>query len=114
MEAMAAESLIASAWELEGFLTRTRFPVKTEKGQYLGHIVRVRALSTREVLFMVLEGVQRRIAEGYGRRFGQPVLDAFRELLRYCAPAASGGGRVSEDLRVETVRRVRSIIGDDL
>lgn len=34
MEAMAAEALVASAWELDGYLTKVRWPVRLASGQF--------------------------------------------------------------------------------
>lgn len=220
MEAMAAESLVASAWELDGFLTKVRWPVRTESGQcsdidviginatgvvrlaeckvpygprhiqvvtgdladnfglqepcaWLGSAANIERLwsappdwlprissvtslefwvcaniwfpddgsrkracnsvyqhvrslcphglagklsvqikSTRDVLLEVIGGVRRRVKdEGPGRRFGQPVLDTMRELIRYSLPKPNGGGQVGAGIREQTRDELLRVLG---
>lgn len=212
MEAMAAESLVASAWELDGFLTKLRCPVRTESGQasdidviginaagivrlaeckvpwgarhiqviqddlpegWLASAANIERLwnappewfprqveelefwlcanlwfpdeesekrahnnvyqyvrplcphglrgklsikikSTRDVLLNVISGVKGRvIVEGQGRRFGQPVLDTVRELVRYSNPIPHGGGQVGAQIRAETRAELLRVLGFD-
>lgn len=220
MEAMAAESLVACAWELDGFLTKIRWPVRSPHGQFsdidvvgvnaegsvrfaeckvpwgprairvvdrsfaknFGHeepcnwldradnirriwadsppwlpnkrdvksvefwicanvwfsdeaareaakrsvytsvrkkcprelkdLVTIEIRSTRDVLFQVVTGVRKSIHQDrHGRRFGHPILDAVRELLRYTHPAPSGGGRVAKRIALETRNDLLSALG---
>lgn len=63
--------------------------------------VSVHVKSTCDVLLDVITKVRQR--EGHGRRFGQPILDSIRELVRYANPDANGGRRVERLIR-ETTR----------
>jgi hypothetical protein len=68
--------------------------------------------STRDLLFGVLRGVRREILDhGYGKRFGDPVLDALRELVRYAHPAPHGGGQVAGEIRAETREQLLDALG---
>ncbi|MGB8299221.1 MAG: hypothetical protein WCG85_27640, partial [Polyangia bacterium] len=51
--------------------------------------------STRDlILERIVRGVRERVVnDHHGKRFGNPVLDAARELVRYANPAQHGGGR---------------------
>lgn len=214
MEAMAAESLVATAWELEGFLTKVRWPIRVDGGysdvdvigvnaapvarlaeckvrgparavyvvdadfeSWLGdwakcienmerlwaqrpdwlptpnatsrvemwfcgnvwfrdqetmataearfsELVRARCprglehkavgriVSTRDLLVSVVSGVRNRVVEdGHGKRFGNPLLDAMRELIRYTSPQPHGGGRVGEKISHETRTQVLGALG---
>lgn len=205
MEAMAVESIVSSLWELDGYLTRTRYPVKVDGGysdvdvvgvdaagsvrlaeckvrgparavyvieggieSWLGSwataldniprlwddrpgwlpqrgdvaglefifyaniwlpteearrsadaeftsMVRARCpkglkakasgrvVCTRDLVLDVIEGVRARVVDDrHGKRFGNPVLDAVRELVRYSFPRPHGGGRVGETIQAET------------
>ncbi|MEQ1729346.1 MAG: hypothetical protein ABL982_13295 [Vicinamibacterales bacterium] len=191
---MAIEGLVSAVWELEGYLTRVRWPVATERGQYsdidvvgvssaavrvaeckargaanavlvmpdgvdleawlgdwadslvnvqrlwtsppewlprgrsvhvefwycanvwfpsedvrtsvdaqltamlasrapkVGAPVVGRFYSTLDVLLMAIRGVRKSV-QVQGRRFGNPILDILRELVRYTAADPKGGGR---------------------
>lgn len=212
MEAMAIETLVATVWELDGYLARARWPVQTEKGQYsdidvvgvagqsvrlaeckvrgpaatvwvvpdgvdvegwlgdwadslvnvdrlwgappawlpqgrhatiefwycanfwfpsaeaheaadaqLTRLVAARAprdggrvdakfYTTLDLVIMAVERV-RSTVEGRGRRFGDPLLDVIRELVRYTSARASGGGRgVSAQIVEESVARLTAAV----
>jgi hypothetical protein len=217
MEAMAAESLVASAWELDGFLTKTRVPVTVPGGysdvdvlgvdgagtlrvaeckvpyearrvivadaeatasfvtwlggwtksvenierlfatdetwvksaravdywlcaniwfapgsdpdaataQLLSFVKKrvpaklrdsttVRVVSTRDLLLDVISRVRLRIEDGWGKRFGTPVLDAARELIHFCDPIPRGGGRGLHDtIRQQTRDELLKALGLD-
>lgn len=49
-----------------------------------------------ELVMDAIRIVQREVVvDGWGKRYGDPLLDAIRELVRYAHPCASGGGRTS-------------------
>ena len=49
--------------------------------------VRVHITSTFEVVASVVEGARRQLQAGRGARFGDPLLDSIREVLRYLDPS---------------------------
>ena len=207
MEAMAAESIVGTVWELEGFLTKVRWPVKVDGGysdidvvgvnaagtvrlaeckvrgparqvlvvatdfeSWLGDwgksvdnierlwseaprpawlpprsVARIemwfcanvwfarpelhaaaearftklvasksphglkgsavgRIRSTRDLLVDIVSKVRTRVIDHrHGKRFGNPILDAVRELIRYTSPTARDGGYgASEQIAAET------------
>lgn len=215
MEAMAVESIVSSLWELDGFLTRTRYPVKVDGGysdidvvgvdaagavrlaeckvrgparavyvitggieDWLGgwasaldNIARLweehpgwlpgrkdvasleftfyanvwlptdearaaadseftrmvrdrcprsfrskatgRVVCTRDLVLAVIEGVRRRVVDDrHGKRFGNPVLDAVRELVRYSHPRPHGGGRIGSRIQAETMTLISESLSE--
>ena len=69
-------------------------------------------ISTRDVLIEVVRGVRLEIVdEEYGRRFGDPILDIVREMVRYAYPQAVGGGvGVSKVISEETEKKIRDVL----
>jgi len=64
-----------------------------------------RIVSTREVLLEVIKRVRGDVVDDkWGRRYGDPLLDAVRELVRYSCPKALGGGRVGQEIARESAR----------
>ncbi len=68
-----------------------------------------------ELLFTAVHRVREEVVEkGWGKRYGDPLLDALRELIRYACPQPSGGGRVGATIR-EQVRQnlLRAVFGEE-
>jgi hypothetical protein len=68
-----------------------------------------------ELLLRAIEEVRVEVVEkAWGKRYGDPLLDALRELIRYAHPQPSGGGRVGATIR-EEVRRdlLRAVFGEE-
>jgi hypothetical protein len=64
-------------------------------------------VSTLDVVLDAVVATRREIMEsGMGQRFGHPVLDTFREILRYLRPRPYGGGRVAERIAAESRDRI--------
>jgi hypothetical protein len=58
-----------------------------------------------QLLLAAIAGVRKEVVEkGWGKRYGDPLLDAIRELVRYTHPWPSGGGRIGTRIK-EQVRR---------
>jgi hypothetical protein len=53
-------------------------------------------------------------SRGWGKRYGDPLLDALRELIRYAYPRPSGGGRVGSTIRDEVRGNLlRAVFGEE-
>src|SRR5713101_7115228 len=59
--------------------------------------------SSFELLIAALDRMRNDIVdEDWGKRYGDPLLDAIRELIRYSNPLPSGGGRIKARIREAT------------
>lgn len=95
----------AASWQLLSFVKK-RVPVR------LRDRTSVRVVSTRDLLLDIISRVRLRIESGWGKRFGTPVLDAARELIRFCDPIPRGGGRGFHDrIRDETRDQLLKALG---
>ncbi len=75
-----------------------------------GDRVEARFYTTLDLVIMAVERV-RSAVEGRGRRFGDPILDVIRELVRYTSARASGGGRgASAQIVEESVARLAAAV----
>lgn len=75
--------------------------------------VSVQIKSTRDILLDVIGRVRTRVRGGHGRRFGHPILDAIRELVRYSNPKPGGGGQVGAKIAEETRMALLNALGFD-
>lgn len=57
-----------------------------------------RILTTRDLILSSIQEVRAKSEEDWGRRYGDPVLDVLRELVRYSKPKPGGGGRRARSL----------------
>lgn len=68
--------------------------------------------STRDVLLGLIRSVHARIIdEGHGKRFGNPVLDSVRELIRFMNPSPHGGRRVGQRIVADTWECLLAALG---
>jgi len=59
--------------------------------------------STRDVFLSLVRTVRKRIIdERHGKRFGNPVLDSVRELIRFMNPTPHNGGHVGQRIVADT------------
>ena len=66
--------------------------------------------TTLDLVIMAVERVRSAVKER-GRRFGDPILDVIRELVRYTSARASGGGRgASAQIVEESVTRLTAAV----
>jgi hypothetical protein len=78
----------------------------------LKHKVRGRVISTRDVIFSIIAQVRTRIVdEAHGRRFGNPILDVIRELVRFANPVPKDGRRCSRQVSDQTQARLLEALG---
>ena len=71
-----------------------------------------RVVSTLDVLLHVVASIRKRVVdEEHGKRFGDPVLDALRELVRYAHPLPADGGRIGGEIRACTIARLHDALG---
>jgi len=55
------------------------------------------------VILSIIDQVRRLIVDkGHGRRFGNPILDVIRELVRFANPAPKDGGRCGQQISDQT------------
>jgi hypothetical protein len=81
---------------------KSKMPKKF-KGKVTGEIK-----STLEIWIEVLKKVRRDIEEGYGKRYGDPILDVAREIIRFSNPAA--GHRLSNKIATETKKALDEVL----
>jgi hypothetical protein len=80
------------------------------KGRSSAHIH-----SSIDLLLEAIRKVREQVVEnGWGKRYGDPLLDAIRELVRYSHPAPAGGGRVGQTLMEETTNRFLNALGNGI
>lgn len=74
--------------------------------------VQARIRSTSDLLFGLIRDVRRRVIdEDHGKRFGHPLADSIRELLRFLNPKPANGGRVGERIADDTRRELLAAFG---
>lgn len=102
------------------FLANLWFPDQKEQrnaeivlASYLGKLLgqpmskksRARIFTTRDIILEIFQRVKSKVLEeGTGKRFGNPILDLFREMVRYLNPQPTGGGQVGTRISEETGR----------
>lgn len=102
------------------FLANLWFPDQKEQrnaevvlASYLGKLLgqpmskksRARIFTTRDIILEIFQRVENKVLEeGTGKRFGNPILDLFREMVRYLNPQPTGGGQVGTRISEETAR----------
>ncbi len=78
---------------------------------------KLRAIVTpsMDLLFQAVGRVREEVVDkGWGKRYGDPLLDALRELIRYAYPQPSGGGRVGSTIRDEVRGNLlRAVFGEE-
>lgn len=98
---------------------RLRGPLgyRYQPGTPVGHRAKLRAEVTPSIdlLFRAVGRVRTEVVEqGWGKRYGDPLLDALRELVRYAHLQPSAGGRVGTTIREEVRRNlVRAVFGEE-
>lgn len=71
-----------------------------------------RVVSTRDVIVSIVRRVHGRVIDdGHGRRFGYPILDVVRELVRFANPKPQDGGRCSQDIASQTRDQLLAALG---
>ncbi|MBE2252435.1 MAG: hypothetical protein IAE78_23080 [Myxococcus sp.] len=74
--------------------------------------VQARIRSTSDLLFGLIRDVRRRVIdEEHGKRFGHPLVDSIRELVRFLNPKPTNGGRVSDQIAEDTRRELLAAFG---
>lgn len=77
------------------------------KGKAFGRIV-----TTGDLVVAAVSEVRKRIVDdAHGKRFGNPVLDAVRELIRYSNPRPRDGGRIGHAISSQTRAAILEALG---
>jgi hypothetical protein len=67
--------------------------------------------SSIDLLLQAIRSVKREVVEeNWGKRYGDPLLDAIRELIRYSHPVPSGGGQIGKAIKEEVQRALVGIV----
>lgn len=71
-----------------------------------------RVISTRDVILSIVKRVRSRIIDdAHGRRFGNPVLDVIRELIRFSNPRPKDGGKCRQQIIEQTQAGLLEALG---
>lgn len=63
----------------------------------------VKITSTVDLVLEAASRVRSEVTEnGWGKRYGDPLLDALREVIRYAYPKPAGGGTVAQSIQTST------------
>ena len=70
-----------------------------------------RVYSTLDLILKCIAGVgSHTVKSEWGKRYGHPMLDLFREMVRYAHPLPEGGGHIGKKIAEKSIDRIRGAL----
>jgi len=93
--------------DLTSYLKKTVAP-HGAKGKIEG-----RVYTTLDLILKCIAGVgENTVKWEWGKRYGHPMLDVFRELVRYAHPSPEGGGQIRTEISKKCIERLCAVLGE--